>query len=210
MKNRAQGAAALLENFDKAKSALKDSENAAGSAKKENDKYMESIQAHLAQLQNAYNEMWASSINRDTMNFWIDLGKNILNIVHDVGLLQSAVAAGVGIYSAVKTAKGNGMFKVQRDETGLGSMVLNDNNFVGGLLSAKDNLLNKRTIEKHGIKRYVNTEDEYNSYLNDNDLMLIKYHQYHLCEFYFLFLDKLFVYLFELLPLTCLEMDLFL
>lgn len=47
---------------------------------------------HLAKLQNAWQEMWANAANRDVINMFIDLGTTILNVINEVGGLQSAFA----------------------------------------------------------------------------------------------------------------------
>ena len=45
---------------------------------------------HLAKLQNAWQELWANAANRDIINMFIDLGTTILNVINEVGGLQSA------------------------------------------------------------------------------------------------------------------------
>jgi len=74
----------------------------------ENEKYMNSINGHIAQLQNAYQQMWANSMNRDTVNFFIDLGKAIVQVVDNVGLLGTAFTAIVGVRSIVGYQNGKG------------------------------------------------------------------------------------------------------
>ena len=66
------------------------STKAAGSAMEENQKYLDSISGHLAKLQNAWQELWANAANRDIINMFIDLGTTILNVINEVGGLQSA------------------------------------------------------------------------------------------------------------------------
>lgn len=107
-KNRAQGAAALIKNFKKAQEALVDSQNATGSAMRENDAYMESIEGHLNVLTTKWNELWNSAANRDTINFWIDLGSAILDVANQIGALQTGLLAGGGIFTALQVAKGGG------------------------------------------------------------------------------------------------------
>jgi len=45
---------------------------------------------HLAKLQNAWQELWANAANRDIINMFIDLGTTILNVINEIGGLQSA------------------------------------------------------------------------------------------------------------------------
>jgi len=90
-KNRASIAASILQNPKTLMDVYEDSSTkAAGSAMEENQKYMESISGHLAQLKNAWQEFWASAANRDVINMFIDLGSTILNVINEVGGLQSA------------------------------------------------------------------------------------------------------------------------
>lgn len=74
----------------------------------ENEKYMNSINGHIAQLQNAYQQMWANSMNRDTINYFIDLGKSILQVVDNVGLLGTAFISITGVKSIVGYQNGKG------------------------------------------------------------------------------------------------------
>ena len=92
-KNRASIAASILQNPKTLMDVYEDSSTkAAGSAMEENQKYLDSISGHLAKLQNAWQEFWASTANRDVINMFIDLGTTILNIINEVGGLQSAFA----------------------------------------------------------------------------------------------------------------------
>ena len=90
-KNRASIASSILQNPTVLQSVYEDSSTkSAGSAMEENQKYLDSISGHLAKLQNAWQELWANAANRDVINMFIDLGTTILNLINDVGGLQSA------------------------------------------------------------------------------------------------------------------------
>ena len=107
-KTRASVVAGLLQQGETLEKIYKDSQNAAGSAERENQKYMESIQGHLDVLTNKWQEMWDSAINAEFINFFIDAGSAVLDLVNNVGLLPSALAVfgtGLGI---TKAFKGNG------------------------------------------------------------------------------------------------------
>ena len=107
-KVRANIAASIFQNPELLKEAYKSSQEAENSAMEENEKYMNSINGHIAQLQNAYQQLWANSMNRDTVNYFIDLGKAILKVVDDVGLLGTAFVAITGIKSIVGYQNGKG------------------------------------------------------------------------------------------------------
>lgn len=96
-KNRASIAASILQNPEILQSVYEDSSTkAAGSAIKENEKVLASITGHLAQLKNAWQEMWASASNRETINFFIDFAKGIIEAVNSVGILKAALIATFG------------------------------------------------------------------------------------------------------------------
>ena len=74
----------------------------------ENDKILESISGHLAQLTNAWQEMWANAANRETINSFIDLGKTLVQIVDTVGVLPSSLAAAYVYFNLIKKGAENG------------------------------------------------------------------------------------------------------
>lgn len=79
-----------------------------GSALKENEAYLESIEGHLNQLKNTYDSLWVNEHNREVITFFLDLAKGILEVVDNIGVLNTALiglGAGVGIKSALT---GNG------------------------------------------------------------------------------------------------------
>ena len=90
-KNRANVAASIFSSPDVLQSAYNDSKNNyEGVADKELEKVMAGITAHLTQLKNAWQELWANAANRDTINAFIDLGTQIVKLINESGLLQSA------------------------------------------------------------------------------------------------------------------------
>ena len=90
-KNRASIAASILQNPQTLMNVYEDSSTkAAGSAMEENQKKLDSISGHLARLTNAWQELWANAANRDIINMFIDLGTTILNVINEIGGLQSA------------------------------------------------------------------------------------------------------------------------
>lgn len=96
--------AAALDNYEMIQEAYNTAENSDGSALRENEKYLESIQGHLDQLTNKWQELWASELNRDTINFFLDLGKAILEVVDAIGVFNTALI-GIGAYFYVDKHK---------------------------------------------------------------------------------------------------------
>lgn len=111
-KTRSQGMAALISNFDKAEEVLQTSLNSEGSAVKENEKYMESIQGHLSQLQNSWQQFWNSDITRDQVNPFIDLAKGALDLINNLGIAKTALLALSTTLVGLKAFKGGGRAKI--------------------------------------------------------------------------------------------------
>lgn len=63
---------------------------------------------HIAQLTNAWQEMWANAANRETINTFIDLGKTLVQIVDTVGVLPSSLAAAYVYFNLIKKGAENG------------------------------------------------------------------------------------------------------
>lgn len=71
-KRNANAMASLIQNFDIAEKTLTTSLNAAGSATKENEKYLESIRGKLTQLKSSFESLSDSVMNSDVIKFGID------------------------------------------------------------------------------------------------------------------------------------------
>lgn len=89
--------AALLQNPEQLKDAYKDAQNASGSALKENEKYLDSIQGKIDQFNNAMQTMWSNTLDSDWVKRIVEFGTKLIEIVDDVGLLNIALM-GVGMY----------------------------------------------------------------------------------------------------------------
>lgn len=99
-KNQANYLAAALKNIDTINAAYETAQNSEGSAERENERYVESIQGQLNILENKWNELWTTGFNQDVMLFFIDLGQAILDVADNVGILGLALGglAGIGIF----------------------------------------------------------------------------------------------------------------
>lgn len=92
-KRQANVLAAVIKNFDLVEDAIKTSSDAAGSAERENEKYLNSIKGKVDQFNNAAQTMWMNFISSDAIKFVVDLGTNLVKIVDDLGLVGTALAA---------------------------------------------------------------------------------------------------------------------
>ena len=83
--------AALLQNPEQLEAAYKDAQNAAGSALKENEKYLDSIQGKIDQFNNAMQSMWSNFLNDDVVKFVVELGTALIKAADTLGWLGSLV-----------------------------------------------------------------------------------------------------------------------
>ena len=92
-KNRANIAASILQNGDMLRSVYEDAQNSEGSAEKELNSYLDSIDGKMAQLENRAQEFWFKVIDSETIKNGIDLLSTLLNgatdFVDTVGLLPT-------------------------------------------------------------------------------------------------------------------------
>lgn len=92
-KNRANIAASILQNGDMLRSVYEDAQNSEGSAEKELNSRLDSIDGKMAQLENRAQEFWFKVIDSETIKNGIDLLSTLLkgatDFVDTVGLLPT-------------------------------------------------------------------------------------------------------------------------
>lgn len=101
-KNRSNIAASILQNPEMLKSVYASSQNAEGSAQEELNKYLDSVEAKFAKLQNEAQRFWVTFISSDTAKRVIENLTSILstitNIIDKIGsvpALLTAIGAGL-------------------------------------------------------------------------------------------------------------------
>ncbi len=98
-KNRSNIAASILQNGDMLRSVYEDAQNSEGSAEKELNSYLDSIDGKIAQLENRAQEFWFKVIDSETIKNGIDLLSTLLkgatDFVDTVGLLPT-ILTGIG------------------------------------------------------------------------------------------------------------------
>ena len=99
----------LLNNFDIARDVLETSETSSGSATKEHEKYMESLEAKLNQLQAAWQEFSQVFMDDSFLKGFVDAGTGILTVLTDIidtlGVIPTLVATVVAVLSFKKIGK---------------------------------------------------------------------------------------------------------
>ena len=117
-KNRASTVAGLLENYELIDEVIKSAENATGSAARENEAYLESIDGKLEQLTNRVQEFWATFVDTDIVKGAIDLLTNLVKLatefVDTLGsfpIIMTAATAAFSKFSGAKLFTGGGRAK---------------------------------------------------------------------------------------------------
>lgn len=102
-KNRSNIAASILQNGDMLRSVYEDAQNSEGSAEKELNSYLDSIDGKIAQLENRAQEFWFKVIDSETIKNGIDLLSTLLkgatDFVDTVGLLPTILTGVAAAFS---------------------------------------------------------------------------------------------------------------
>lgn len=102
-KNRANIAASILQNGDMLRSVYEDAQNSEGSAEKELNSFLDSIDGKMAQLENRAQEFWFKVIDSETIKNGIDLLSTLLkgatDFVDTVGLLPTILTGVAAAFS---------------------------------------------------------------------------------------------------------------
>ena len=112
-KQRANQVAALITNFKQAEKAFASSENSGGSALKEQERWLDSIEGRINTLQSSFQSLSTDFINsseiKDIVGVLTDLVNGLDGLISKIGLLPVAISA-IGIGNLIKnlgTIKGN-------------------------------------------------------------------------------------------------------
>lgn len=104
-KNRSNIAASILQNGDMLRSVYQDAQNSDGSAEKELEAKLDSIDGKMAQLENRAQEFWSVLIDSDTIKNGIDGLKLLLEILTKIieyADMLPLIFGGTAIIGAVK------------------------------------------------------------------------------------------------------------
>ena len=90
-KHNSNVVAALLDNFSVAENALETSANSAGSALKENEKVLESIQGKINIMKASFETLSNNLISGDLVKFFVDAGTGILDFLNGIAKVIDAI-----------------------------------------------------------------------------------------------------------------------
>ena len=112
-RQRANQGAAIIQAFQsgQVQKALEDAKNSAGSAREEQEKWLNSIQAKTQQFEAAFQSLSNTVIDSDLIKFFVDLGttgtNSIDGIIKALGSLGTIGAIGGGILGAKSLGQRN-------------------------------------------------------------------------------------------------------
>lgn len=101
-KRQANVAGAIINNFDAISKVMDDLKNSAGSAARENEVYLDSIEGHINVFKNTFQEMADLIIGSDIIKTFVDIGTALVGIVGIAGRIISLVVKVTGIELALK------------------------------------------------------------------------------------------------------------
>lgn len=99
-KNRANIASSILQKPEMLEKVYNETQNSEGSALRENETQLDSIQGKVDQLTASFQEMWNTSISSDFIKGLVDAGTQITNLVTKAGLLRTAFMGALGVAGA--------------------------------------------------------------------------------------------------------------
>lgn len=112
-KNRANAVQALINNWGNVEKATEAAYNSAGTAYAENEKYLNSLKGHIAQLETTWQSLSNDVLDSEFVKGLVDGLANVLDttddIVNTVGTLPTLLA---GIAAALSLIKNKGIFTV--------------------------------------------------------------------------------------------------
>jgi hypothetical protein len=93
LKNRASTVEGLLQNYETIGEVIKAAEGAEGSALKENERYLESIEGRIEVLQNRLQEFWYNLLDSEMVKEFVDMGTKLIDVLDNVlsGLTNSGI-----------------------------------------------------------------------------------------------------------------------
>lgn len=111
-KRNANAVAAILENFSVAEQALETAADSAGSALKENEKYLDSIEGKISQFKAGFQTLSSTLIDEEFVKQVIELGTGILKfltalgkLINKLGGLNTALGVTLGLITTFKKAQ---------------------------------------------------------------------------------------------------------
>ena len=108
MKRQANILSSVIKNFDTVEEVIQTSTNSQGSALKENEKYLDSIQGRLDQFSNSLQTFWNNMLNSNVIKGFIEFGTNAVKFLDTIPGKITAITAAI---AALAKFKGINLFQ---------------------------------------------------------------------------------------------------
>lgn len=165
-KTRGSQLAAILQNPEDLRDAYEMALDSDGSALKENEKYLDSIQGKIDQFNNSIQTMWMNLIGSETVKDVVELGTDLIKLADDIGVVNIALTA-LAMRMSAKYFKvdfaqlfniGNLKHPIKSAKDWFGTII-------GGATTASDNLniLKKTYEDAHNAWQINPSQDNLNS-----------------------------------------------
>lgn len=152
-----------------------DSQNSTDSAKKENETYMSSIEAHEQVIHDKWVAIWSDAITKNQINWVLDRMSDLLGLVQQIGIGPGV--AGIGSFAMFlkgSMVDGKGAYQTIKDGEGKWITDFNPDSFAGQLLSqgkiskSQNSYINKVYDQYHNIfANNAGNQDAINQSLED-------------------------------------------
>ena len=168
-KHRANDVASLLSNWQHVEDAVVSANEATGSASKENEKFMNSMQGHLNSLTTAWQTFSNTVLESNFLKGLIDIGTNVLNVFEGIINAIGDIPSLIGLIAGALSFKNIGLFKTIEDQSAksgkrIQSNIKNafdfvtkpgtfDNGFLKGLNADRDALKQYAAELRNGTSR---------------------------------------------------------
>lgn len=92
-KRQANILSSIISNFDTVEEVIQSSANSAGSALRENEQVLDSIEGKIRQFKNALQAMWNDSLDSDMVKGVVEFGTVLIKVIDTLGLFGTALVA---------------------------------------------------------------------------------------------------------------------
>lgn len=150
-KRQANTTAALISNWETVEAAIVSSQNAMGSADKENEKFLDSIQGKIEQFKGRFQELSAMLIDSDLVKGLVDGASTLLDILmQGIGKLGT-IPGLLAPISAILASIGNvGIFRTKQNADGTTQMI----NIFQGLIESSKAFSAQLKTDQQVLKSY--------------------------------------------------------
>jgi len=156
-KYQAQNAVAILNNFATAVKATETAMNSAGSAAKENDKVINSIQGHINSFKSAFEELSKNVINNQLIKSIIDVGTALLQLGNSdmVVVIARAAALALGFKMLQSAISGTSSIvkKIGDSISGAGKSLKSFGNIITAIINRSKVLNLQQKVNNQTLKQ---------------------------------------------------------